>query len=107
MAVDHLGVQCCITATHEDTIKVWPCFPDSQQAHSNDHIGQVHAIQCTSSDLSNTQEVERPGHSLHDTVMLELDVASFTSGRQAEEAGVPPEHQGKYVGLLDRLELIR
>ncbi len=53
------------------------------------------------------QGVERPGHSLHDTVMLELDVASFTSGRQAEEAGVPPQHQGKYVGLLDRLELIR
>ncbi|KAL0049338.1 hypothetical protein WJX82_011691 [Trebouxia sp. C0006] len=53
------------------------------------------------------QGVDRPGHSLHDTVMLELDVASFTSGRQAEEDGVPPQHQGKYVGLLDRLELIR
>ena len=59
------------------------------------------------SSVSNTQEVERPGHSLHDTVMLELDVASFTSGRQAEEAGVPAQHQGKYLGLLDRLELIR
>jgi len=53
------------------------------------------------------QGVDRPGHSLHDTVMLELDVASFTSGRQADEDGVPPQHQGKYVGLLDRLELIR
>lgn len=61
----------------------------------------------TSSDLSITQGVERPGHSLHDTVMLELDVASFTSGMQAEEAGVAPQHQGKYLGLLDRLDLIR
>ena len=107
MAVDHLELKCCITATCEDNLKVWPCFPDSQQAHSNSHTGHLHAIQCTSSDLSNMQGVDRPGHSLHDTVMLELDVASFTSGRQAEEDGVPPQHQGKYVGLLDRLELIR
>lgn len=57
--------------------------------------------------LVHVQEVQRPGHSLRDSVMLELDVASFTSGRQAEAAGVRPQHQGKYLGLLDRLELIR
>ena len=39
--------------------------------------------------------------------MYELDVASFTSGRQAEEAGVPADHQGKYLGVLDRLNHIR
>ena len=53
------------------------------------------------------QGVQSPRHSLHDTVMCELDVASFTSGRQAEEAGVPADHRGKYLGLLDRLDLIR
>lgn len=53
------------------------------------------------------QDVQSPCHSLHDTVMCELDVASFTSGRQAEEAGVPAEHRGKYLGLLDRLDHIQ
>lgn len=53
------------------------------------------------------QGVQLPGHSLHDTVMCELDVASFTSGRQAEEAGVPAGHRGKYLGLLDRLDHIK
>ena len=51
LAIDHLGLQCCITATCEDPIKLWPCFPDSQQAHFYSHTGQLHAIQCTSSDL--------------------------------------------------------
>ena len=51
--------------------------------------------------------MQTPGHSLHDTVMCELDVASFTSGRQAEAAGVPADHRGKYLGLLDRLDHIR
>ena len=53
------------------------------------------------------QGLQSPRHSLHDTVMCELDMASFTSGRQAEAAGVPAEHRGKYLGLLDRLDHIR
>lgn len=53
------------------------------------------------------QDVQSPCHTLHDTVMCELDVASFTSGRQAEEAGVRAEHRGKYLGLLDRLDQIK
>lgn len=53
------------------------------------------------------QGVQSPRHSLHDTVMCELDVVSFTSGRQAEAAGVPADHRGKYLGLLDRLDHIR
>lgn len=51
--------------------------------------------------------VQPPWRSLHDSVICELDVASFTSGRQAQEAGVPADHQGKYLGVLDRLDHIR
>ncbi|GIL76323.1 hypothetical protein Vretimale_5868 [Volvox reticuliferus] len=36
---------------------------------------------------------------LEEGVVVELDVAAFTSGPDAQ-ASVPPEHQGKYLGIL-------
>ena len=53
------------------------------------------------------QDVSRPRRSFRDTVIFELDIPSFTSGRQAEQEGVPVEHRGKFLGLLDRLEHIK
>ena len=53
------------------------------------------------------QDVARPQRPFRDTVIFELDVLSFTSSRQAEQEGVPLEHRGKFLGLLDRLEHIK
>lgn len=53
------------------------------------------------------QDVEQPRHPLQESVVLEVDVASFNSGREAQQAGVPPEHQGKFLGLLHRAQHIR
>ena len=53
------------------------------------------------------QDVQQPKRSLQESVLLEVDVASFTSGRQGEQAGVPTQHQGKYLGLLHQAQRIR
>lgn len=44
----------------------------------------------------------RPQRSLEQTVMLEVDVLSFTTGEDAART-VPEERRGTYLGLLDRL----
>lgn len=46
--------------------------------------------------------VEGPSRSLEDSVLLELDVAEFTTGPQADRL-VPPEHRGTYLGVIDRI----
>lgn len=43
----------------------------------------------------------RPRHSLEETVIVELDVAGFTTGPDA--AAVSPEHSHTYLGVIDRL----
>lgn len=53
------------------------------------------------------RDVSFTRRSLRDTVMFEVDVPTFTSGRQAEQEGVPPEHRGKVLGLLDRLDHLK
>ena len=53
------------------------------------------------------QDVPCPRRSLRDTVIFELDVPSFTTGKHAEQEGVPTEHRGKCLGLLDRLDHIK
>lgn len=53
------------------------------------------------------QDVPSPRRSLRDTIVFELDVPTFTSGRQAQQEGVPTEHQGKILGVLDRLGHIK
>lgn len=53
------------------------------------------------------QDVPSPRRGLRDTIMFELDVPTFTSGRQAQQEGVPAEHQGKILGVLDRLGHIK
>ena len=53
------------------------------------------------------QGVSRPQRPVRDTVIFELDVLSFTSSTEAEQEGVPPEHRGKFLGLLDRLDHIK
>lgn len=42
---------------------------------------------------------------LEDVRILELDIAAFTSGPDAEQQ-VPPERRGTYLGVLDRLDSI-
>jgi hypothetical protein len=42
--------------------------------------------------------------SLEDQVLLEVDVARFTTGPDAEKL-VPPERQGRFLGLLDRMKV--
>jgi hypothetical protein len=44
--------------------------------------------------------------SLEDQVLLEVDVARFTTGPDAEKL-VPPERQGRFLGLLDRMKVGR
>lgn len=53
------------------------------------------------------QGVQQPRHSLQESVLLELDISSVSQGSQAQQAGVPPQHQGKFLGLLHHAQLIR
>jgi hypothetical protein len=43
----------------------------------------------------------RPDRPLEETLVLELDVAAFTSGPGVQDE-VPLAHQGKFLGVLDR-----
>eukprot|EP00775_Hariotina_reticulata_P005214 gene5214-5452_t len=53
-------------------------------------------------DTFDWEGVGRPGKTLEETVIMELDVAAFTTGPDAEGT-VPPEHRGTYLGVIDRL----
>lgn len=57
-------------------------------------------------DCFDWQGVRAPQVPLEETVIVELDVAGFTTGLDAEQA-VPPEHRNTYLGVLDRLEDIK
>ena len=43
----------------------------------------------------------RPDTPLEQSMLLEIDVASFTRNEDAQDE-VPLAHQGKFMGLLDR-----
>lgn len=43
----------------------------------------------------------RPDTPLESSLVLEVDIPSFTCGSAAQDE-VPLDHQGKYLGLLDR-----
>ena len=43
----------------------------------------------------------RPDTALENSILLEIDVASFTRNEAAQDE-VPLGHQGKFLGLLDR-----
>jgi hypothetical protein len=45
-------------------------------------------------------EYEQPGHQLKDLVIYEMSVRCFTA---AESSGVPPERQGTYLGVVDKV----
>ncbi len=45
---------------------------------------------------------ERPGRALEDIVVLEVDVRTFTAGSPEASKGIPPDHQGKFLGVIDR-----
>jgi len=47
----------------------------------------------------------RKAYSLEEQVVLEVDIAAWTTGPDAEKV-VPKERQGKYLGMLDRLQEI-
>eukprot|EP00878_Enallax_costatus_P025353 GHUV01027123.1.p1 GENE.GHUV01027123.1~~GHUV01027123.1.p1 ORF type:complete len:648 (+),score=120.67 GHUV01027123.1:549-2492(+) len=57
-------------------------------------------------DTFDWQGVTRPNRTLEETVIVELDVAGFTTGHDAE-ASVPAEHRNTYLGVIDRLKDIQ
>eukprot|EP00879_Flechtneria_rotunda_P022431 GHRR01023681.1.p1 GENE.GHRR01023681.1~~GHRR01023681.1.p1 ORF type:complete len:577 (+),score=194.30 GHRR01023681.1:772-2502(+) len=57
-------------------------------------------------DLFDWEGVERPTRTLEETVIVELDVAAFTTGSDAD-ASVRSEHRNTYLGVIDRLADIK
>ena len=51
--------------------------------------------------FSQSLNAYRPGTPLDQSILLEIDVASFTRNEAAQDE-VPLGHQGKFLGLLDR-----
>jgi hypothetical protein len=54
--------------------------------------------------VSGDSGLNRPRHSLESSLVLEVDVRTFTSPASfpAASQGVPPERQGKLLGILDK-----
>eukprot|EP00198_Chlamydomonas_reinhardtii_P002453 XP_001691789.1 isoamylase-type starch debranching enzyme [Chlamydomonas reinhardtii] len=73
-------------------------------------LGTLAAFVHAPFDWQGCHQAVRGGQSrvraLEESVVVEVDVARFTTGRDAE-AAVPPEHRGKYLGILDRLDSLK
>ncbi|KAG2422373.1 hypothetical protein HXX76_016097 [Chlamydomonas incerta] len=73
-------------------------------------LGSLAAFVHAPFDWQGHHQAMRGGQSrvraLEDSVVVEVDVARFTTGRDAE-ATVPPEHRGKYLGILDRVDALK
>ncbi|KAG2494253.1 hypothetical protein HYH03_007608 [Edaphochlamys debaryana] len=73
-------------------------------------LGSLSAFVQPAFDWQGFHQAVRGGQSrvkpLEEGVVVEVDVGSFTSGPEAE-ASVPPEHRGKYLGVLDRLDSLK
>ncbi|GIL45006.1 hypothetical protein Vafri_2415 [Volvox africanus] len=96
----------------EGSHKAAPRLPPSQRSDEPVLLGSLAAFVHSPFDWQGSAVPAglRGGQSrvraLEEGVVVELDVAAFTSGPDAQ-ASVPPEHQGKYLGILDRVDHLK
>ncbi|KXZ51039.1 hypothetical protein GPECTOR_14g278 [Gonium pectorale] len=90
--------------------KAAPRLAPQQRADEPVWLGGLAAFVAPPFDWQGQQSAGRGGpsrvRSAEEAVVVELDVASFTTGPEAE-ALVPPEHRGKYLGILDRVDVLK